>query len=123
MLQKITGAGQQSPKCVCPDGPLLDAGRRLSDLNFPLSQLIKPESYLEIGVAGGKSLGLVNSQTKAIGIDPSPHEGVESHARLYKMPSNEFFESYNLFEELGTSRVSLDFIDGLHIFEQALMVF
>ncbi len=84
---------------------------------------LKPQSYVEIGVAGGKSLRLVNSQTKAIGIDPSPQEGVESHARLYEMTSNEFFESYNLFEELGTSRLPLAFIDGLHSFEQTLMDF
>jgi hypothetical protein len=84
---------------------------------------LKPESYMEIGVAGGKSLELVNPQTKAIGIDPSPHEGIESHTRLYKMPSNDFFEAYNLFEELGTSRVPLAFIDGLHIFEQVLTDF
>jgi hypothetical protein len=84
---------------------------------------LKPQSYVEIGVYRGKSLGLVNSQTKAIGIDPSPHEGIESNARLYEMTSNEFFQSYNLFEELGTSRVSLAFIDGLHTFEQALMDF
>ncbi len=84
---------------------------------------LKPESYVEIGVAGGKSLGLVNSQTKAIGVDPSPQEGIESHARLYEMTSNEFFESYNLLEELGTSRLPLAFIDGMHSFEQTLMDF
>jgi len=84
---------------------------------------LKPEGYVEIGVAGGESLRLVNSQTKAIGIDPSPHEGIESHARLYEMTSNEFFKSYNLLEELGTSRLRLAFIDGLHSFEQALMDF
>lgn len=85
--------------------------------------LLKPESYVEIGVARGKSLKLVNLPTKAIGIDPSPHEGIQSLARLYKMPSDEFFRSHNLFEELGTSRLALAFIDGLHSFEQALLDF
>jgi len=84
---------------------------------------LRPESYVEIGVFMGNSLRLVNSQTKAIGIDPSPSEGIESHAKLYKMSSNEFFESYDLLEELCTPRLALAFIDGLHIFEQALMDF
>lgn len=88
-----------------------------------IHNFLKPESYTEIGVAGGRSLRLVNSQTKAIGIDPSPSEGIKSHAKLYKMSSNEFFESYNLLGELGTPRLALAFIDGLHHFDQVLMDF
>ncbi len=84
---------------------------------------LKPESYVEIGVGVGRALALASPQTKAVGIDPSPHEGIDSHAKLYKMPSNEFFKSYNLLEELGTPRLALAFIDGLHHFEQVLMDF
>jgi hypothetical protein len=85
--------------------------------------LLSPQSYVEIGVDTGKSLVPVGPQTKAIGIDPNPREGIRSHAKLYKMPSNEFFDSFNLLEELGAPRLALAFIDGLHSFEQALMDF
>jgi hypothetical protein len=84
---------------------------------------LNPESYVEIGVDTGKSLAPVGLQTEEIGIDPNPHEGIESHTKLFKMPSNEFFESHNLLEELGAPRLALAFIDGLHSFEQVLMDF
>ncbi len=47
---------------------------------------LKPESYVEVGVLTGNSLGLVNSQTKATGIDPKPSEGIESHFTDLKPP-------------------------------------
>lgn len=86
---------------------------------------LQPESYVEIGVATGETLALAKPDTKVVGIDPRPRidRKIKSRARLYPIPSDEFFASYDLFTELGTSRVALVFIDGLHHFEQVLKDF
>jgi len=85
-------------------------------------ECLEPENYVEIGVGSGNSLALAKHDTKAVGIDPYPciDKKIKSRAKLYPIPSDEFFKSYNLFEELSTSRLSLAFIDGLHRFEQVL---
>jgi hypothetical protein len=83
------------------------------------------ESYAEIGVHNGKSLALAKNDTKAVGIDPNPviTKTIKSRAKIYPIPSDHFFESYDLFKELGTTRLDLAFIDGLHHFDQALRDF
>jgi hypothetical protein len=86
---------------------------------------INPATYVEIGVATGTSLAQVRPKTKAIGIDPRPciSNEINSRAKLYPLGSNEFFASYDLFEELGEARLDFAFIDGAHLFEQALRDF
>lgn len=86
---------------------------------------LKPESYVEIGVAHGDSLALAKPETRAVGIDPFPliQTTIGSRARLYPVPSDAFFSAHDLLQELGTPRLSMGFIDGLHLFEQALMDF
>jgi hypothetical protein len=87
--------------------------------------VLKPGSYVEIGVASGKTLALTKEGTKAVGIDPSPsiEEATQLHAKLFRTTSDDFFESYHLLEVLGTSRLALAFIDGLHHSEQVLKDF
>ena len=86
---------------------------------------LQPEAYLEIGVSRGESLALASSTAKAIGIDPNPRidQQIRSLARIYPIGSDEFFDRYDLLDELGTSRLPLAFIDGLHLFEQVLKDF
>lgn len=86
---------------------------------------LNPVSYVEIGVATGTSLAQVKPETKAIGIDPRPciSKKINSRAKLYPIKSDAFFASYDLFEELGESRLDLVYIDGAHLFEQALRDF
>ena len=86
---------------------------------------LKPNSYTEIGVFKGETLALASSETKIIGIDPKPRISsiAKLNAKIYSITSDEFFEHYNLLEELGESRLALAFIDGLHLFEQALKDF
>lgn len=83
------------------------------------------KSYVEIGVQTGKSLALAKPETRVIGIDPEPQikRAIKSRAKIYPVPSDDFFASYDLFKELGTSRMDLAFIDGLHHFDQALRDF
>jgi hypothetical protein len=86
---------------------------------------LRPASYAEIGVRCGDSLALAGRDTSAAGIDPRLiiNRPILSRARLYPLPSDEFFGRYDLLEELGTPRLALAFIDGLHLFEQALKDF
>ncbi|HHO76806.1 MAG TPA: class I SAM-dependent methyltransferase [Deltaproteobacteria bacterium] len=81
---------------------------------------MQPKSYVEIGIGVGNSLTLVNPETKAVAIDPSPNilNPIRARAKIYPVTSDDFFKRYNLFQELGTDSIDLVFIDGLHIYEQ-----
>lgn len=93
-------------------------------------QWLSPASYVEIGLGHGRSLALAGSSTKAIGIDPyqgywerlnyvCPH----GPATLFPLTSDDFFAKHDLREVMGQDTFDLGFIDGLHLFEQALKDF
>ncbi|MCP5045886.1 MAG: tetratricopeptide repeat protein [bacterium] len=86
---------------------------------------LKPAGYVEIGVETGQSLSLVLPRTRAVGIDPNLQLKfpLTPLTRTYEMTSDDFFVSHNLLEELENQPVQLSFIDGLHLFEQALKDF
>lgn len=93
-------------------------------------QWLHPASYVEIGLGHGRSLALAGPETKAIGVDPyqgfwerlnyvCPH----GPATLFPLTSDDFFKQYDLREVLERETFDLGFIDGLHLFEQALKDF
>src|SRR5262245_21763843 len=88
-------------------------------------EVLRPKSYLEIGVSTGASLAFAQGDTRSVGIDPRPciQKKIQSRGRLYPVTSDDFFERYNPLEELGIPRLEFVFIDGLHHFEQALKDF
>ncbi len=90
-----------------------------------IHQILKPERYLEVGIRQGESLRLALPETECIGIDPMPllQESPTPKTKLFAMTSNQFFESQNLVDIWGSSTFSLAFVDGLHLFEQALLDF
>lgn len=81
---------------------------------------LKAETYLEIGVAGGGSLGMAGNQCQAIGIDPGFTIGtsIRAWAKLFKLPSDDYFAQNDTREILSGKDVQLAFIDGLHTFDQ-----
>src|SRR6266853_5345269 len=87
-----------------------------------IHEILKPTNYLEIGVRRGDSLRLKLPDTTGIGVDPEPALKGETPPKthLFSMTSNEFFQRHRLSELIGTSCLALAFIDGLHLFEQAL---
>lgn len=92
--------------------------------------ILKPGSYIEIGVSTGKSLALTRRGTTAIGIDPNAANSAnqffhspECDPQLFAMTSNDFFKNYTLQPLFGSTTFDMAFIDGLHVFEQALMDF
>ena len=87
--------------------------------------LLEPQTYVEVGVAEGKSLRLVRPGTAAIGVDPAPKIDVElpANARVFRETSDDFFARHDVKAELGGKPVELAFIDGMHLFEFALRDF
>src|SRR6185369_7219931 len=91
---------------------------------------LRPRRYIEIGVSSGRSLALTGCGTSAIGVDPMtaiPEQqffhSPETAPKLFKMTSNDFFQQGLMEKEWGGSPFDMAFIDGLHLFEQALTDF
>jgi hypothetical protein len=84
---------------------------------------LHPATYVEVGVARGASLRLLQPDTWAIGIDPAPRIApalLGSRRRVVAATSDEFFARHDLGAELGGRRLNMAFIDGMHHFEFAL---
>ncbi len=86
---------------------------------------VKPATYVEIGVARGDSLALLQPETHALGIDPEPRlkRPVGPLQKIFAETSDEFFARRDALAELGGRRVRMAFIDGLHHFDFALRDF
>jgi hypothetical protein len=113
----------------------LGAHHMLAELEFPgedyfqiLSRIhehLKPATYLEIGIAEGRSFETVSPETLALGIDPNPRlrKPPGPRQRIFAQTSDEFFEQHDVISELGGKTLDLAFIDGLHHLEFALRDF
>ena len=83
-------------------------------------EILEPQRYLEIGVHRGHSLALVRPETHAVGVDPEPMvENSPDNAVIVPTTSDRFFGDPDLFGLLG-GPIDLAFVDGLHLYEQAL---
>jgi hypothetical protein len=96
-------------------------GPRYRDHLLALHKVLKPASYLEIGVFKGETLALAQPGTRAIGVDPQPlPESVRDYAAstsIQRMTSDAYFAAR------PPANVDLAFIDGLHLYEQVLKDF
>ncbi len=90
-----------------------------------IHETVKPKTYVEIGVHTGQSLSLASPDAIAIGIDPAPviQEKLTANTRVFELTSDDFFARHNLSAEIGSETFDLAFIDGLHLWEQALKDF
>lgn len=90
-----------------------------------LHEWLKPATYVEIGVDTGVTLRYAGPSTRAVGIDPAPKvaEPLPDTTRIFALESDIFFERHHLPDALGAPTVALAFVDGLHVFEQALRDF
>jgi methyltransferase family protein len=109
---------------------LAECGRRFPGPEYCevlrwIHETLQPSSYIEIGVFEGGSLSLALPATQSIGIDPNPqiNRRLSPKTHLFRLTSNEFFAQCDLRTLVVGSHFSLAFIDGLHLFEQALMDF
>lgn len=84
-----------------------------------LHKVIQPRHYMEVGVQYGTSLNLAESAEVAIGIDPVPQCRAFGNQQIFPVTSDEFF-MYHMAPE---DWVDFAFIDGSHLFEDALRDF
>ncbi len=100
-------------------------GTKYTDWLAIFHRAIKPRVYVEIGVAGGHTLQLARSPTKAIGVDPafSIECPLAAWSQLFRMTSDDFFANEDLPALLEGEAIDFAFIDGLHTFDQALKDF
>jgi predicted O-methyltransferase YrrM len=103
-----------------PGPPYRDVLRRLHEL-------VRPRSYLEIGIETGATLALAHAAERVIGIDPDAsklrHDLVPACAKVFHETSDAFFAREERARALGPHRLDLAFIDGMHWFEYALRDF
>jgi len=90
-----------------------------------LHERLAPRTYLEIGVAQGHSLAV--SRCASIGVDPefAVDQELRAPTTLHRCTSDEYFQSLSAdsrtpFPELP---IDLTYIDGMHLFENALRDF
>ncbi len=112
-----------------------DARKRLISAMLPgesyyhllarLHPLLRPATYIEIGVDRGRSLSLAGPECRAIGIDPAPVVDVDFQGTpdIHTVTSDAFFAEQDVPALLGQPHFDLAFIDGLHTFDQALKDF
>ncbi len=95
------------------------------DVLTEFHQALQPATYLEIGVHTGDSLELARPETVAVGVDPAPvmQPRLDARTTIVASTSDEFFASDGAAALFGGRPVDLAFIDGLHLFEQALRDF
>ncbi len=86
-----------------------------------LHRYLRPRTYLEIGVAEGRSLALVSPGTRAVGLDPAPRLAfaLDASTTVVRATSDEYFDG-SVADPLAGTAVDMAFIDGLHLSEQAL---
>jgi hypothetical protein len=86
---------------------------------------LKPETVIEIGIYLGASLALLRPPTVAIGIDPAPTVTfpLKTETHIFAETSDEFFDKHRPENLLAGRPLSVAFIDGLHLYEQALKDF
>lgn len=91
-----------------------------------IHEIRRPRSYIEIGLWSGGTFRLATPPTRAIGIDPEPRLDVTTlpdESRVFVMTSDRFFEPDHAARVLADFPIDFAFIDGLHLFEQALKDF
>jgi cephalosporin hydroxylase len=116
-----------------PNSPSAHIG--LSQLRMPgdsylvwlerLYGALAPETVIEIGVYQGSSLALLRPPTIAIGIDPDARllHPLTTQTHVFPETSTSFFARRGADALLGPRPLSVGFIDGMHVFEEALRDF
>ncbi len=117
------------------DGNLLEAHNALATLQMPgddyliwlarLYAALAPETIIEIGVDEGASLSLARPPTVAIGVDPHARllTPLKAETHIFAETSDAFFARGGPDSLLADRPLGVGFIDGLHLFEQALRDF
>jgi hypothetical protein len=90
------------------------------DLLRAIHELVRPKTYLEIGVQTGRSLAQARPGTISVGVDPHPVIGnvvIENPYVLFPMTSDEFFAHKR---SQFYAPYDMVFIDGMHLIENVM---
>jgi hypothetical protein len=136
---RISGNGKLAVsnyrKALTFDRDLVRAHVGLATLRFPgdfyyvwLDRFytdLSPETVIEIGVFDGQSIARVHPPTLAIGVDPNPRlaYSLTAETHIFTETSDAFFARGGPDALLAGRPVGVAFIDGLHLYEQALKDF
>ena len=135
MLGDNESAASSYRAALAQNGDLPQAHDGLATLRMPgdnylvwlerLYQFLAPETVIEVGVFQGASIALVPPPCLAIGIDPKPTIIVplKTEAHIFTETSDAFFALRRHEKLLAGRPLSVAFIDGLHLYEQALRDF
>ena len=90
-----------------------------------LHKKLRPEFYVEIGLAKGDTLTCAMPSTYTVGVDPNPdvRHRFGANTVICAETSDAFFAAYENRPQFADRKIDLAFIDGLHHFEQALRDF
>lgn len=116
---RVHEPGRAAPRTKDPSQNLWQGGAPYLEVLTQIHDTLKPRTYLEIGVHRGESLRLANCS--AVAVDPDPRVTVQPPAILFHETSDDFFR-YDAATALPDG-MDLAFIDGLHLFENALRDF
>ncbi len=117
------------------DGNCLPAHMGLAKLHMPgddysawldrLQEALRPETYVEIGIATGRTLALARPPTRVFGVDPEPSvtSQLRTETHIFAETSDAFFAERRLEGLLAGLPLKLAFLDGRHSFEQSLRDF
>jgi Methyltransferase domain len=124
-LLELVGRYPDYPRAQGLLATLYMPGPHYREVLARLHQLLRPKTYLEIGVDTGATLALAGQSELAVGVDPvnALRVRLASNARFFEEASDEFFSKRGREAVFGARRVALAFIDGLHRFENALSDF
>jgi tetratricopeptide (TPR) repeat protein len=136
---RISGNGELAEsnyrKALTFDRNIVQAHVGLATLRFPgdfyyvwLDRFyigLKPETVIEIGVFDGQSIARVRPPTLAIGVDPNPRLAypLTAETHIFTETSDAFFARGGPDALLAGRPLGVGFIDGLHLYEQALRDF
>ena len=122
-------------KALTLDHRVLRAHVGLAELRLPgdsyliwldrFYESLAPETVIEIGVADGATLTRVRPPSIAIGVDPHPTvvHPIKTETHIFPETSDAFFARRGPDALLAGRLLGVGFIDGLHLYEQALMDF
>jgi hypothetical protein len=90
-----------------------------------LHKVLRPKTYLEVGIRVGESFQFAGKDTLAIGIDPAYEMKYPyvANSILVKDTSDNFFDNKEYIKILKKNPVDFAFIDGMHLFEFAFRDF
>lgn len=84
-----------------------------------LHDILRPRRYLETGVQYGTSLNLAVHSEVAVGVDPVPMAKATRNQQIITATSDDYF----LYHMAPEDVIDFGFIDGSHLFEDALRDF